>query len=62
MKGIFTSGVLSRLAAQHVKVVLGGDGADELFAGYPAFQAHKVVQNLSVGSIVLNCASAVDSE
>jgi asparagine synthase (glutamine-hydrolysing) len=38
---------LSRLAAQHVKVVLGGDGADELFAGYPAFQAHKVVQNLS---------------
>ena len=39
--------VLSRLAARHVKVVLGGDGADELFAGYPAFQAHKVVQNLS---------------
>ena len=39
--------VLSRLAAQHVKVVLGGDGADELFAGYPAFQAHKVVENLS---------------
>ena len=38
---------LSRLATQHVKVVLGGDGADELFAGYPAFQAHKVVQNLS---------------
>jgi len=38
---------LSRLAAEHVKVVLGGDGADELFAGYPAFQAHKVVQNLS---------------
>ena len=47
---------------EYVKVVLGGDGADELFAGYPAFQAHKVVQNLSVGSIVLNCASAVDSE
>jgi asparagine synthase (glutamine-hydrolysing) len=39
--------VLSRLAAKHVKVVLGGDGADELFAGYPAFQAHKIVQKLS---------------
>jgi asparagine synthase (glutamine-hydrolysing) len=39
--------VLSRLAAHHVKVVLGGDGADELFAGYPAFQAHKLVEKLS---------------
>ncbi len=38
---------LSQLAAEHVKVVLGGDGADELFAGYAAFQAHKLVQNLS---------------
>ena len=39
--------LLSRVAAQHVKVVLGGDGADELFAGYASFQAHKVVQKLS---------------
>jgi len=39
--------VLSRLAAKHVKVVLAGDGADVLFAGYPAFQDHKVVENLS---------------
>jgi asparagine synthase (glutamine-hydrolysing) len=38
---------LSQLASQHVKVVLGGDGSDELFAGYPSFQAHKAVQNLS---------------
>ncbi len=31
---------LSRLAADHVKVVLGGDGGDELWAGYPTYKAH----------------------
>ena len=44
---IFPTYVLSRMAAGYVKVVLGGDGADELFAGYPSFQAHSVVQKLS---------------
>jgi asparagine synthase (glutamine-hydrolysing) len=29
---------LSRLTRQHVKVALAGDGADELFAGYPRFK------------------------
>ncbi|MBI3556989.1 MAG: asparagine synthase (glutamine-hydrolyzing) [Deltaproteobacteria bacterium] len=32
--------LLSKLAAQHVKVVLGGDGGDELWAGYPTYRAH----------------------
>lgn len=31
--------MLSLLARQHVKVALGGDGADELFAGYDPFKA-----------------------
>ena len=33
--------------ASRLKVVLGGDGGDELMAGYPAFQAHRLVDALS---------------
>lgn len=39
---------LSSLAAGQVKVALGGDGGDELFAGYPSFMAHKVMERISV--------------
>jgi asparagine synthase (glutamine-hydrolysing) len=34
--------LLSRFAREHVKVALGGDGGDELFAGYSTLQAHRL--------------------
>lgn len=34
--------LLSRFTRQHVKVAIGGDGADELFAGYPTFFANNL--------------------
>ena len=36
------SHLLARFARQWVKVVLSGEGADELFAGYPTYFGHRV--------------------
>ena len=33
--------ILSMEASKHVKVVLSGEGSDELFYGYPTYRAHK---------------------
>jgi asparagine synthase (glutamine-hydrolysing) len=38
---ILPTHLLSRFARENVKVVLGGDGADELLAGYPTFTAER---------------------
>jgi asparagine synthase (glutamine-hydrolysing) len=39
--------LLSELSARHVKVVLSGEGSDEVFGGYPWFWTHKLVHPLT---------------
>jgi asparagine synthase (glutamine-hydrolysing) len=39
--------LLAETARREVTVVLGGEGADELFGGYPTYRAHRLVKHWS---------------
>lgn len=40
--------LLSKFTREKVKVALGGDGGDELFMGYPTFQAHRLATTYKI--------------
>ena len=53
--------LLSRLAARHVKVVVGGDGGDELWGGYPTYRGHRfasMYQSCPAGSASTSSAAS----
>ena len=45
--------LLSRISSQEITVAISGDGSDEIFAGYPTYQAHKFLKYYSLVPIFI---------
>lgn len=57
---IIPTTLLCQHASKYVKVAIGGDGADELLAGYPTFYAHEKTNSIRfpnfINNALLKCA------